>query len=142
LFLKKGGGKELLLFRGVDAIVRCLKCGRCFGINFEPPEPPKVIIEHVRHCHCELFLALTGSAATGVIRVAQVWAADEMPGATAPLYITDNGDDDRGLKLGVRLVLLPDERRRPFLSKMLLGHYAGIADDNDFLTMLPWALRQ
>jgi hypothetical protein len=122
LFLKDGGGDDLLRFKDAGAVCRCLKCGECLTVTDENGRSLHGIIEHAVRCKLGLFLGLTGRLATNVFRICRTARIPSGGRTIRPLYVTDEGDEDMGLKLGAHLVI-SQERRRILQREILTGIY-------------------
>jgi len=123
LFSRKNGAAEILKFPDARAVARCLKCGVCLRAD----DGQRHLIRHAKRCPFELFLALTGEAASGIVHV----PLNDQPVLTIPsLYLTERGVDDVGLSRGVPLALAK-ERQRSLMEEVLLGKYFGAPADPD-----------
>jgi hypothetical protein len=122
LFIKDGGGDDLLKFKDASAVCRCLKCGECLAVADEDRRSVHGIVGHAVRCKLGLFLGLTGELATNVFRICRTAQTQSGGRTIRPLYVTEEGDEDMGLKLGAHLVISP-ERRQLLQREILSGIY-------------------
>jgi hypothetical protein len=122
LFLKDGGGDDLLRFKDGSAVCRCLKCGECLTVADENRRSVHGLIGHAVRCKLGLFLGLTGELATNVFRICRTAHTQSTGRTIRPMYVTEEGDEDVGLKLGVHLVI-SHERKRILQREILTGIY-------------------
>jgi hypothetical protein len=118
LFLPEFGGDEIL--KHDCPVCRCLKCGACVVIADPGRTSPDLIIAHARMCNLGLFLGLTGELATNVFRICR--SSHTAGRAIRALYVTSDGDEDIGLRIGMPVVL-SHERHRELIRDVLSGLY-------------------